>query len=441
MLIEFAVTNFRSIKERQSISMLPSERVKPENRKNTLFPIKQYKDLELLTVAAIFGGNGAGKSNLIKAFKAMKWLVLQSHRFTRGDTLHANEYFAFDNYHAQPTIFEITFIGNDKKQYLYKIEFDKNAIKKEELHYFVVSATGKITKRKLYVRVGKDDMSFGDDFKGTKKINLIAEILFLSKSIHEGDEFLTSVFDFFKNGFRISDFSNEQNDFQLRYFGNATLSENKEKLAILNEALHNIDSGILSVDVKKVAHLPENIRIKDIDESDEDAQAAREKLLNILKTEIYTTHRLFENEKEIGSHSLKLQQESEGTQKFIAIFLALQELLQEGSLIIIDEMERSLHPLLTDALLKMLLNPLNNPNGAQVIFSTHTPYILDRLDFDQVNLVQKDEFGATEVYRISDIRNVRPDTLLSRAYLHGVFEGIPTISNLYVSPRNLVEHE
>ena len=72
MLIEFSVTNFRSIKERQTLSMLSSDRVKSEDRRNALFPISQYKNLDLLTCAAIYGKNSAGKSNIIKAFKAIE---------------------------------------------------------------------------------------------------------------------------------------------------------------------------------------------------------------------------------------------------------------------------------------------------------------------------------------------------------------------------------
>ncbi len=434
MLIEFAISNFRSIKERQVISMLPSERVKPENRKNALLNAPQYKDLNLLVLAAIYGGNGAGKSNIIKAFRAMEWLVLNTHTLTHGDILHANECFVFDTHtHNKPTIFEITFIAADKKQYLYKIEFDKNAVLKEELYYFVISQTGKTTKRKLFVRNTEESISFGDDFKGNKKINVLDNILFLSKSIHENDKFLIPIFDFFKKGFQISDFSNQQIDFQTRYFGATVMAKNTNDLLILNDALQSIDSEILSIDVQKVAHLPKNVRVEEKENANDEDNENREKLLNILKTEIRTTHRLFENEREIGVHSLELRQESDGTQKFIAIFTALQNLLKKGSLMIIDEIDRSLHPFLTNALLKMVADPQNNPNGAQLIFTTHTPSILDSLDYDQVNLTQKDRFGATELYAVSDIRGLRPETLLSRSYLRGDLEGVPTISTLHSS--------
>ena len=222
MLIEFAITNFRSIKERQVFSMLPSDRVRADKRKNSLLPILSYKDLNLLTVAGIWGKNSAGKSNLVKAFQAMEWLVLQSQRFTRGDLLHANETFAFDvNFQKEPTIFEIDFIAKDKKRYAYLIEFDKNKIFREELFYYVMSNTEKTTKRKLFVRRLGEAISYGDDFKGFRKPieeRTLPNVLFLSKSVNENSTFLDPIYDFFKNDFTVSDFSDGYIDFQPRYF-------------------------------------------------------------------------------------------------------------------------------------------------------------------------------------------------------------------------------
>ena len=182
MIVEFAITNFRSIKERQVFSMLPSDRVKADNRKNALFPILSYKDLNLQTVAGIWGRNSAGKSNLVKAFRAIEWLVLQSHRFTRGDTLQANENFIFDiNTQNAATLFEIDFIAKDKKRYFYIIEFNKDEILREELHYYVVSHLERTNTRKLFVRRNGEAVSFGEDFKGSHKIRVLPNFLFLSK--------------------------------------------------------------------------------------------------------------------------------------------------------------------------------------------------------------------------------------------------------------------
>lgn len=432
MLLEFAVTNFRSIKERQVLSMLPSDRVKTEHRKNTLFPIPNYKYLNVLTLAGIWGRNSSGKSNLVRAFRAIEWLVLRSHSFTYGDSLQANEFFAFDRqYQSRPTTFEIDFLADDKKRYFYLIEFDKVEILREELHYYVMTDTDKTTKRKLFVRRKGAAISYGDDFKGFKKTveeRTIPNVLFLSKSVQENSSFLNPVFDFFKKGFVVNDFSERQIDFQSRYFANITNGQDSPEMEMLNNALKNIDTGILHLTANKSDKLPENIKVESGEELSEEQQRSRELLLDTLKTEIKAVHRMFDGEDEIGVQSIELKEESEGTRKFIAVFSALMQMISKGKVFVVDEFDKSFHPLLTRTLISLLANPKINVNGAQLIITTHDADLMDILDNDQINLLQKDYFGATEIYTVADIRGLRGDVSIAKRYLRGDLEAIPTIN-------------
>ncbi len=439
MLIEFAVSNFRSIKERQVLSMLPSDRVKAEARKNPLFPISGYKDLNLLTLAAIWGKNSAGKSNIVKAFNAVRWLVRHSHRFTQGNTLDANESFQFDiGFQKHPTTFEIDFIGGDQKRYTYLVEFKKDTILREELHYFVVGAAGKTNQRKLYVRQNGQSISFGDDFKGLKKPieeRTRTNVLFLSKSISENNTFLEPVFSFLTNGFQISDFSEGYIDFQTRYFAKVATESASSDMEILNKALRDIDTGILYLETSKRDDLPKNVLVEEQPDDDlnDEQLKSRDKLLDTLKTEIKAVHRLFNGDQEIGLFKeFPLGQESEGTRKFIAVFSGIMLMLRRGKLLIVDEFDKSFHPHLTKTLISLLTNPKINPNGAQLIFTTHDNNLMDVLDNDQINLVQKDYVGATEIYTVSDIRGLRGEMSTSKRYLRGDFEGIPTINTASV---------
>lgn len=433
MLIEFAATNFRSIKERQVLSMLPSERVKLEKRKNALFNVPGYKNLDLLTLAGIWGRNSSGKSNLIKAFKAMKWLVLKSHTFTYGDSLKANESFAFDvKYHDMPTLFEMDFVGEDRKRYFYLIEFDEKEIYKEELHYYVISDQEKTTRRKLYVRHKGDTITYGEDFRGFRKVveeRTLPNVLFLSKSVQENNAFLNPVFDFFKMGFAVSDFTEHQIDFQSRYFAKIAGEDNQKDLEILNNALKSIDTGILQLEIEKTNKLPKNIIIEPEDELNEKQIKEREMFIDIFKTEIKAVHRVFEGNNEIGIERRALQEESEGTRKFIAVFSAFMQIIKKGNLFVVDEFDKSFHPLLTKTLILLLANPRINKNGAQLIFTTHDADLMDVLDNDQINLLQKDEYGATEIYAVSDIRGLRGDVSIAKRYLRGELEAIPTINH------------
>ncbi len=433
MLIEFAITNFRSIKERQVFSMLPSDRVR--NRKNPVFPIPNYKDLNLLTLAGIWGRNSAGKSNLVKAFKAIKWLVLQSHHLTRGDLLHAHEPFVFDiNYQNKATLFEIDFIAKNQNRFLYILEFDKNEILREELFYYIVSNTEKTNKRKLYIRRKGESISYGEDFKGFRKSiekYTLPNVLFLSKSVRENSSFLDPVFDFFKKDFILSDFSEGYIDFHPRYFAKIANENANSDMDTLNAALQNIDTGILHLTTNKSDKLPKNIIFDEKQEEDLNEEQLKQRtfLMDTLKTEIKAVHRLFDGKKEIGFHSLSLSEESEGTRKFIAVFTALIQRIKNGDLFIIDEFDKSFHPLLTKMLVLLLADPKINAKGAQLIITTHDVELMDSLDTDQIYLAQKDFIGATETYTVSDIRGLRGDIAIAKRYLRGELEGIPTINH------------
>lgn len=447
MLIEFSVTNYRSIKERQTLSMLSSERVKSDERKNLLFNIYQYKNLDLLTLSAIYGKNSAGKSNIIKAFKAIEGLVLHSHRFTLGDQLQANETFAFDvGYQQAPTLFEIDFLAEDNKRYLYIVEFNKEEILKEELHYYIITETGKTTTRKLYVRLANHPISYGQDFKGLRKpieIRTLANVLFLSKSINENNTYLEPIFHFFKFGFRISDFTEGYNDIQTKFFAKVANENSNTDMKTLNNALYNIDTGIIELTSSKSDKLPKNIIFKNISEEElsDTEKKKRDDFVDTLKMEMQAVHRLFNGTQEIGTHSISLKEESEGTQKFIAVFSDLIQLIKSGSLMVVDEFDKSFHPLLTQTLISLLTNPKVNTKGSQIIFTTHDITLLDILDNDQINLVQKDFVGATEIYTVSDIRGLRGDVLNSKRYLRGEFESIPNINKSSIFQSLELQHE
>lgn len=431
MILEFSVTNFRSIKDTQTFSMLPSNRVK--ERKNPLQSIENYQDLAVLPAAIIYGKNNAGKSNLLRAFSALRWLILTSSQFTHNTPLAPNESFLFDvKTQAEPTKFEIDFIATDKKRYLYLIEFNKTKILREELHYYHISPKGKLTKRQLFIRNSGKPIRYGDDFKGAKKSieeRLIENILFLSKAVHENNQSLRPVFDFFEKKISMSNMPDEYLDFQLRYFGKVISgADNFDMLEAISNALRSVDTDILRLEVKKNTDIPPQYVIEENDSLNERDQKRREEILDTLKHDIQTIHRLFESKKEVGEYPLPLSEESEGTRKFIALFEKIMDMGKNGGVFIVDELERSLHPILTKMLLAIFFNPTTNPKQAQIIFTSHDAILQDVLDNDQINILDKDKYGATEIYTVSDIRGLRNNILVGKRYLNGQLGGIPNIN-------------
>jgi AAA15 family ATPase/GTPase len=129
-----------------------------------------------------------------------------------------------------------------------------------------------------------------------------------------------------------------------------------------------------------------------------------------------------------------LKDESRGTQKFVALTGPFLHTLREGSVLVIDELEARLHPLLTKALVGLFNNPANRKH-AQLIFATHGDGLLDpkQIRRDQVWFVEKDAFGASRLYCLDEFKGVRKEAKFAKEYLFGQFGGVPRIGDLQES--------
>ena len=150
------------------------------------------------------------------------------------------------------------------------------------------------------------------------------------------------------------------------------------------------------------------------------------------KYEVRTKHQMFDKGKNIGETFLNFEEESLGTKKLLAVGGLIISALGDGSFIVIDELDKSLHPLLTKMLIGLFHSKKNNPFNAQLIFATHDSSLLDNELFrrDQIYFVDKEYEGYTILYRLSDIKGVRRDIPFDKWYLSGRFSAIPVISDL-----------
>ena len=157
---------------------------------------------------------------------------------------------------------------------------------------------------------------------------------------------------------------------------------------------------------------------------------SKQAILDRYKYQIRTIHKLFEGDDEVGEVQFRLNDESTGTLKLLAIGGLILEALYEGQLLIIDELDKSLHPKLTRALINIFQNPRKNPNNAQLIFATHDVSLLDSIKFrrDQIWIVEKEFHGSSSIYSLSDIAGVRKDVPFDKWYLEGRFGGTPVIN-------------
>ncbi|MFK7907188.1 MAG: ATP/GTP-binding protein [Chitinophagales bacterium] len=427
MLIEFSVTNFRSIKNRQTLSLLPSKRVR--ERPTKLFSLENYAGTAVLETAVVYGANNTGKSNILKAIRGLQWLVLKSNDYNIGDTIEPNEYFALDRATIQQaTVFEIDFVAIDGLRYEYLVEVDSKSIVREELHYYPILESCRLTRRKLYIREQGSSINFGEDLTGERKTiekQLNTNQLFLSKSANNNQERLAPVYLFFKDKLGVSVF--HDSDYERLLLGSLGkfLQENKDEalFTIIETLLNQFDTGIMGLEVHENETsqfaFPENV-----------PDDVRNKFIEQFKFEVKTKHELFDNGAPIGYTTLSLNNQSTGTNKLLVTLGLMLQALKTGDVLVIDELDKSLHPFLTQTIIQLFHQEKTNPNQAQLIFVTHDVTLLnwDLFGKDQVYFIEKDRTGASQLYNLSDIQGVRKTVNLEKWYMSGRFGAVPNVA-------------
>lgn len=440
MLLEFSITNFRSIKDRQIFSMLGSSKIK--ERFNAPFVLEQYKNMEVLKTAVLYGKNNAGKSNVLKALGALKWLVTKSKDLEIGATIKNKDIdiFLFDKQTLnQSTVFEIDFIGNNQIYYRYEVEFSKKDIIKEKLSFYQQNAK-KFKTTEIFSRE-KSTISYRKDLKENEKNTLesIAQSmldnqLFLSLSATKRiNEHFENAYLFFSQKIKLRIFEDEKYEEENTVDVPAILLANPLAKRTIESLLIAADTGILGIDIKENNLSSTNFNFPD--DIDEDIKnRVIKNFIKKFKYEVKIQHRMFDGVSEIAPILMPLQIESLGTKKMFTLGAIIHEVMQNGEVLIVDELDKSLHPLLTDMLVSLFYDEQINFNNAQLIFSTHDATLIDAylFDKDQVNIIDKDYFGKTEISTISDFKGIRQEVPIGKWFLAGRLGGVPKIDTSFI---------
>ena len=416
MIIEFSVKNYRSIKELQTMSMIAAP-IKSKNENLDNENVFQISDkISLLKTAAIYGANGSGKSNLVKALITMFVFIDKSFQ---DDEIGKRiiEPFAFDRFSfMEPTFFQLVFFSNNTK-YRYGFEVQAGKVRsewlfgtpgKKEVYYF--------TREGEKIQINDDKFSEG---KGLETKTSLTN-LFINVCKAFNGTVSKQIIDYFKTNILISAGVNDTG------FRGTTLALMKDEvikqkiLSLLNEA----DFGIQGITNKPInaGDLPEGTSIDIV------SRVTSEKLEFLLsKRPVFD-----ENGKEIGSRELLMDsQESDGTLKFFNYSGAILDTLEDGGALFIDEFDARLHPLLTRKLVKMFNSPVSNQKNAQLIFVTHDTNLLDNLLLrrDQIYFTEKNKRSETVLYSLADFKGVRNDASYEKDYIKGKYGAIPFLGN------------
>lgn len=423
MILSLKIENFRSIKEPLVLDLTTENRLKENELPYNSFIENETKILRSLL---IYGRNASGKSNILLAFQALTYLVEKSDSFKHAGKIGPYEPFLFDSKSKEnPVKFEIDFITvENKTKFKYVISFNKSEIIFEGLYIFPNG-----TQAKLFER-DKSKIIYGDNYKGVKKKiedDLLPNQLFLSKSSTSNIKYLDECYLYFTKYVYVSTIHDTEYDKSIiRSFSELLLNDNNLKCNLL-ELLRAADTTINDFSIienEKELKFPEKF-----------PQDLRDQILESHKYEVKTKHSIYENGEKIGETNFDLEEESFGTKKLFAIGGLILDALNDGSVIIIDELDKGFHPILTKLLINLFNSKNNNPNNAQLIFATHDSSLLDleMLRRDQICFVDKTYEEQSILYKLSDIKGIRRDTPIDRWYLSGRFKAVPVITEPILS--------
>jgi uncharacterized protein len=415
MILSLKIENFRSIKDTLILNLKTENRLKEENLTfNSFFE----KDTNILKSILIYGRNASGKSNVLLSLSALKYLVEKSDTFKHEQKIAPYEPFLFDfDSKEKPVKFEIDFITvENKTKFKYVISFNNTEIIFEALYIFPFGVQAKLFER------NKDKVTYGDNYKGVKKKiedDLLPNQLFLSKSSTSNIRYLDECYLYFTKYIYVSTIHDTEYDKAIiRSFSELLLNDEKLKFNLL-ELLRAADTSISDFNIIE--------NEKELKFPDKFPDDIKKDILERHKYEVRTKHSIYKEGEKVGETNLDLENESFGTKKLFAIGALIIDALSDGSVIVIDELDKGLHPILTKLLINLFNSKKNSPNNAQLIFATHDSSLLDLeiLRRDQICFVDKNYEEQSLLYKLSDIKGIRKDTPIDKWYLSGRFRAIP----------------
>lgn len=405
-LLQFTVGNYRSFHQARTFSMVPSSI--QDNPKECVVAEGHYR---YLTAAAVYGANSSGKSNLVMALATMKRMVLNSVKLNGHDFLFYDPFLLAEDSGNQPTHFEIVYLDADETRVRYGFDYTLRQIEREwlfiskknkkELPYFVRDEEG----------IGVDEMLFAEGIGLEERTN--DNRLFLSLVAQLGGTISKNVLDFFNSGYNVISGLNSQ--------GYEGLTERQ----FLNKEAESVDALQFFKDLQ--------LGFIDIETDEHEIEKGRKAI------DVFTVHNIYNKDGEItGKQRFRFDYcESQGTQKLFELAGPLFEALRHGRLLVMDELDAKMHPLISQHIIKLFSSEKTNQHHAQLLFTTHDTNLLSShlLRRDQIWFTEKDKAESTDLYSLMHIvlpdgTKPRGDGNLERNYIKGRYGAVPYLSTI-----------
>ena len=426
MLIQFTTKNFKAFKEKATLSLIASNYDKGTRETDNVYEHEKF-NLRLLKSAVVYGANASGKSKFFEALLFMRHLVVTSSRESqKGDNIDVDPFRLDEESEQMPTEFEVIFTHDDVL-YRYGFEANKERIVSEWLYY-----RPKTKEIELFYRDGDDINTHDRNFsKGNMVIKegLVRDnALLVSVAAQFNDATCIAVIDWFKSIKTISGLHESS-------YKGYTMNRTKDpihKAQILN-LLKAADLGIQDIQLQnlEIDKLPKGIsdelKAKIITEINENKKE--------LISDVLTTHKKYNSLKKAYDtvHFSLDDDESSGTKKFFALTGPILDVLENGDILVVDELDSKLHPNLVGKIVSLFNSKELNQKNAQLIFNTHNTNLLkeDLFRRDQIWFTEKNKYGASKLYSLADFKSdsVRKSEPFEENYIRGKYGAIPFLSS------------
>jgi len=426
MLIRFSVSNYRSCLETQTLSMAASRALKNLRQKNTFSTGLTEKGMpDLLSAAAIYGPNASGKSNLVKALAFVQHLVLESALAPAEAPLSLQPFRLNPTATQQDSQFEIEFIESGIR-YQFGLTANTQRITSEWLIAYPKSRPHLYFERTYKPAAGKDDYVFGNQFEGGRLRRDWAQqtgpnTLYFSRAVQRSaEEFkqLRAPYAWFSRRLRILG----AGEHHVGHGYTIAQCEGEKKQKIL-DFLNAADVPIADLCVEKHPFdrgvLPSNM-----------PKAFKDEIIKQFSDKEIAELRFYHhaaNPKELIE--FKEEDESDGTRSLFALAGPWIDVLENHRVLIVDELDASLHPLIVQHLIQHISQ---HSGQAQLIFTTHDTSVMASrlLRRDQIWFTERDAQGATHLYALQNFKG-REDDAIEHRYLSGRYGGLPILGSLW----------
>ncbi|MBQ9508457.1 MAG: ATP-binding protein [Bacteroidales bacterium] len=377
MILELRLSNMFSLRDEMTLDLQAAKIQTQKGRalEGNLFTVG---DEQMLKSVAVFGANASGKSNVVKAIRACVEMIRESHNYNE-DTVFGFVPFKFGDYDQKPSSFYVRFLM-DGVEYEYSFSMTRTEILTEQLYFYPNGRRSLVFSRDERKGPEKKDIY---EFKLVLKrpmdvaANTSRKTLFISRASQMDRELAKQVFRFFCNEVVL--------DYRLPQTVSVEQLLHEQKTMLL-EVLRKADSDIVDIELAG----------------------------GRLKTYHRNNPRVaFDFETE----------ESEGTKTLFRMMLSMMDIIRSGRLLLIDEIDTSLHTQLVEFIIGMF----NGSERAQLVYTSHNTHLLNT-DFqrrDQVYFVNKREDGSSDLYSLYDYKDFRDTLDMEKAYLQGRFDAVP----------------